>query len=272
MDVSVIIVNYKSRRLIMQQLRHFFSTPTRCAVEVLVVDNASQDGIVPLLAAEFPQVKTIELAENKGFGSGNNAGIAKATGRYIVLCNPDIVLTAAALDMMCEYMDAHAAVGMIGPRLINADGSLQYSIARFPGLRYPFARRSILEKTRWGQRWTDDFFMRSWAHDTPREVDWMQGSCMMVRHDALRDVGGFDRHFFMYLEDTDLCWRFWERGYRVVYLPSISLIHLHRRSSEGSAFSILFNSLSRAHLISFFRYMLKHIGRENPHIPDGPNH
>ena len=103
MDVSIVIVNYKSRRLIMQQLRYFFSTPTRSAVEVLVVDNASHDGIAEVLVREFPQVKTVELTENKGFGSGNNAGIVKATGRYIVLCNPDIVLTADAVDLMCGF-------------------------------------------------------------------------------------------------------------------------------------------------------------------------
>src|SRR3989344_4032456 len=133
-DVSIIILNYKSRGLVRQQLKFFLSQTTSCATEVIVVDNNSRDGIMDMLNAEFPSVRGIASRNNRGYGSGNNIGMREAHGRYVLIVNPDIILTAAVVEGLFTFMEQHPEVGIAGPKIMNADGTLQYTCARFPNM------------------------------------------------------------------------------------------------------------------------------------------
>lgn len=265
-DVSIIILNYKSRGLVRQQLKFFLSQTTSCATEVIVVDNNSRDGIMDMLNAEFPSVRGIASRNNRGYGSGNNIGMREAHGRYVLIVNPDIILTAAVVEGLFTFMEQHPEVGIAGPKIMNADGTLQYTCARFPNMWLPLFRRTSLGNTKVGSRWRAHFFMESWDHAVPQDVDWLFGSCLMVRRKAIEHVGLFDEHFFLYLEDTDWCRRFWEAGEQVWYVPTVSATHLLSRSSDVSLFNALTNKSARSHLFSFARYLLKYRFKKNPHV------
>ncbi len=270
MDVSIIILNYKTRGLIKQQLKNFFASPVRLGVEVIVVDNNSGDGVCDMLAREFghrsfPHVRCISLRENRGYAAGNNVGMRASHGKYYLIANPDIVLTSAVVETLYDFMEAHAQVGIAGPQLVYPDGSLQYSCLRYPNWMLPLIRRTSLTNTGWGKKWLANYFMQDWDHASPRDVDWLFGACLMVRGSCLPTVGYLDERFFLYLEDTDWCRRFWESGFEVWYVPTATAIHLLRRSSEGPLLSILVNKTARAHLVSFFAYLRKYWGKPNPH-------
>lgn len=264
-DVSIIILNYRSKNLIKEQLKFFFSKKTQSSVEVIVVDNNSADGIGDMLREFSPQVRFLQTGENRGYAAGNNVGMAAAKGRYFLIVNPDIVLTASAVDSLVDFMERRPQVGMAGPKLINADGTLQQSCLRFPTWQLPLMRRSFLARTKWGKRWLARYFMEEWDHQSVRDVDWLFGACLIVRRSAVDTAGPLDERFFLYLEDTDWCWRFWKNGYGVYYVPSVQVIHLLRRSSEGSTFTIAVNPMARIHLASFLKYLLKHRGEPSPH-------
>lgn len=266
MDVSIIILNYKTKRLVRQQLLHWRKQTAGFSHEIIVVDNASQDGIGPMLKEDFPEVLFVPQERNAGYAAGNNAGIAVASGRYVLIANPDIVLNASAIGQMLSFMNQSPRVGMAGPKLVNADNSLQFSCFRFPDIWLPLYRRTFFAATPWGRRWLDKYCLADWDHADARPVDWLLGACVIVRKSALISVGLLDEKFFLYLEDTDWCRRFWLNHYEVFYLPQAELVHLHRRSSEGSIFSIVVNQPTRIHIRSFLHYLAKYRGQPNPHI------
>ena len=257
MDVSIIILNYKNKGLIKHQLTHFFKTKTKCVSEVSVVDNYSGDGVGDMVRELFPAVRFIQSADNRGYAAGNNVGIKAAAGRYVLICNPDIVLTVAAVDELVRFMDEHPAVGIAGPKLTNADGTLLDSAQRFPDIWLPIYRRTIFSKTARGKAWLDSYFMHDWDHETSRSVDWLFGACLIVRASALEKVGLLDERFFLYFEDTDWCRRFWKAKYEVWYVATVSVIHLWGRQSGGSPWSLVVNRTSRVHVWSFLKYLWK---------------
>lgn len=266
MDISVIILNYRGRKLVAEQLKFFYAQTPRSSCEVIVVDNASNDGIGEYIQKHFPQTRFIQSPDNRGYAAGNNIGIKEARGTYVIIANPDIVLTADLVDGLYAWMEEHPRAGIAGPRILNADGTLQESCARFPSLLLPIMRRMFLDRTPWGKRWHQWYFMRDWDHTSPKAVDWLFGACVIVRMSALQKVGLLDEDFFLYLEDTDWCRRFWEQGYEVWYVPQASATHLHHRSSEGTPLALFFNRSSRIHSMSFIRYIWKYRGKKNPHV------
>ncbi len=264
MDLSIVILNYKTRGLVKMCLRGLLNVPTRFAREIIVVDNASYDGTPEMVAREFPQVRIIASETNTGFGGGNNVGIASATGRYVIIMNPDIVVLDDALDRLVTFMDQNPDVGFVGPRLSNPDGSVQYSCYRFPTPMTPVYRRTPLGRTARGKVALRDYLMTDWDHAETRDVDWLLGACIMMRREVLQKIGLFDDRFFLYFEDTDLCRRVWEAGYRVVYFPDSRIIHYHRRESSGSVFSLFTNWIAREHVKSGIKYFLKYRGKPLP--------
>src|SRR3989344_1805307 len=171
MDASIIILNYKTRGLIKQQLAHFISERSRHSFELIVVDNNSQDGTGDMIREHFPGVQFVPAGENRGYAAGNNAGIKRASGRYALIANPDIVLSAQLVDTLIEFMDANPRVGIAGPKLMNADGSLQFSCLRFPDIWLPLYRRTLFAHTPWGRGWLARYFMEEFDHTQARDVD-----------------------------------------------------------------------------------------------------
>jgi len=252
-DLSIVIVSFNGRELLQECLSSLFAAKLSLSYEVHVVDNASSDGTPNMVQNEFPQVHLVANADNIGFAGANNQILRDLKARYALLLNPDMVVAQNAIEAMVGFMDTHADIGALGPRLLNPDGSLQYSCRRFPNAVAIFLRGlglfRMLPKLPMRQR----YFMLDWDHRTVAEVDWIMGSCMMLRREALQQVGFLDERFFMYYEDVDLCRRMWKQ-WKVCYLPEIPMLHHHRQESHRlSSLRVRF-----IHLQSAWRFFAKH--------------
>ncbi len=264
-DLSILIVHTFEKRLVRQTLRNIRRAAPRLSFEVIIIDNNPAAGVEQMLADEFPQTRYVAMQKNCGFGSAMNVGIRQATGKYILVFNPDIIVGAGGLEALYVFMEANPDVGMVGPRLENPDGTLQYSCYRFYEPMTPVYRRTPLGRLERGKKAIAQFLMDDVAHDTIQNVDWVMGSAMFTRKSAFDDVGVFDENIFMYLEDTDLCRRFWEKGHRVVYNPRISMVHYHRRASgDGNLLQQLLAPMTRHHIRSAIYYFRKYAGKPNP--------
>ncbi len=208
-DLSIIIVNWNTRDLLARCLSSVVSGQSSAAdncqltTETFVVDNASADGSAAMVRERFPWVRLIENTENGGFARANNQAIRQSTGRYVLLLNPDTVVHPGALTALVTFMDAYPRAGACGPRLLNGDGALQVSCHPFPTLGREFGRLFHLDAL-WPRARYD---MARWDPATPRAVDVVQGACMMVRREALEQVGLLDEGYFIYTEEVDLCYR-----------------------------------------------------------------
>lgn len=222
--LSVIVISYNTRQMTLDCLRALYADLGQVSAEVWVVDNASQDGSAEAIRNEFPLVRLIENPRNAGFGAANNLAIAQATGEYLLLLNSDAFLHPGACGAMINYLTTHPRVGAVGPRLLNADGSLQPSC-----YRYPSPGRAWLENL-----WVSSLLpshpelgdYRKWAHDSDRSVEWVIGACIMVRSEAVRQAGGFDELFFMYQEETDWQRRIHDAGWEIIFTPDAVVTHL----------------------------------------------
>ncbi len=265
MDLSIIVLNYKTKRLLRECLRSIRFANPQLRYEVLVVDNGSGDGTPAMVRAEFPEHVLIESKTNLGYAGGNNLGLAKAQGRYVMIMNPDIFVKDHALEELVRWMDAHPDAGMVGPKLESGDGSAQESHYRYHTMMTPVLRRTALGGTAWGARQLESFLMKDAAPDQPTEVDWLLGGAVVARREAVAQVGFLDEQFFLYFDDVDWCRRFWEKDWKVVYLPHVSLIHLHQRqSAEGQLFGVVTNPVTRIHIRSAVQYFHKYWGKPNP--------
>ncbi len=230
-DLSVIIVSWNVADLLRDCLRSLAPARGYLKLEVIVVDSASSDGSPAAVAAEFPWVRLAAQAENVGFPRGNNIGLAMARGRYVLLLNPDTIVLDRALETMVSYLDRNPAVGVVGPQLLNADGSVQSSRRRFPTLLTAFFESTWLEK------WAPPGLLRHYrVLDQPDSaisaVDWVQGACLLTRRVVVESVGGLDDGYYMYSEELDWCRRIKAHGWQVVYLPAARVVHFQGKSSE----------------------------------------
>jgi GT2 family glycosyltransferase len=229
MDLSIVVVSWNTRELLATCLKRVYETVSEPAFEVIVVDNGSEDDSAAMVKAEFPGVRLLENEENLGFARANNQALALSRGRYALLLNSDTEVLDRALEDMVAFMDAHPTAGAVGARLLNADGTFQFSHADFPTLWHEFLMLSVLGRLVLGQHYP--------SHGPevtrgPQVVDYVGGACLMVRREALEQVGGLDEGFFMYAEETDWCYRMKDAGWEVWYLPSASITHLGGGSSR----------------------------------------
>ena len=228
-EISIIILNYQTKGLLRQSLKGIMQANLDLEYEIIVVDNASSDGSAEMVADEFSQVRLIRTKKNNGCAAGNNLGIRVAQGRYILLLNPDVVVFPKTIEKMYEFMENHLRAAVAGPKLVNANGTIQYTSYRFHNFLTPLYRRTFLGKLPFGKRELRRFLMQDWDHQTNREVDWLQGSCLMVRRSAIDEIGLIDERFFMYFEDTDWCRRFKKSGWQIYYLADVKMAHYYRR-------------------------------------------
>lgn len=258
MDLSIVILNYKSRGLVKQCVKTIGLVAPRLRYEIIVVDNASNDGTGEMLAAAFPHVKFIASPSNAGYAAGNNLGIAASCGRYVLVLNPDITVRPGAIDAMVEHMDANRDIGVLGPKLLHPDGSLDESCFRFPTPAIPVYRRTPLGRTAAGRAALEHYVMADFDRNATRDVDWLLGAALLVRRDALAKVGLLDERFFLYLEDTDWCRRFREHGWRVTYFTGATMVHYHERlSARGSWLVGPLRKSTRIHISSAIKYFRK---------------
>jgi len=254
-DLSIIIVNWNTRSDLSRCLASLRPCAARLDLEVVVVDNGSTDGSPQMVRREFPEVRLLPLGRNVGFAAGNNHALPRTSGRYRVLLNPDCIVHEGAMETLLAYADAHPECGLLGPRLLNGDGSLQPSCRAFPTIGALLFRNTFLD--RW---WPDnpfarDYLMEGWEHDSPREVDWLSGACILARSEVVEQIGGLDERYYMYVEDMDWCLRAHRAGWQVVYLPTAAVTHLIGRSSDQRPAAMI-----RQHHVSMVKYVAKHYG------------
>lgn len=196
------------------------------------MDNGSADGSAAMVQTEFPGVRLLAETANHGFAHGNNLGIAASRGRLVLLLNPDTVLEPGSLGALAGYLDAHPAVGLVGPRLLNPDGSPQSSRRRFPTWGTGLIESTPLQP--WLPRLglLRRYYVLDRSDDEAQAVDWVAGACMLARRVALAQVRGFDPGYFMYSEELDLCRRLRATGWEIGYEPAARVVHYGGQSSD----------------------------------------
>jgi GT2 family glycosyltransferase len=232
----------------------------RTTAEVIVVDQDSCDDSVAV-ARSFPQVQVLALKQNLGFSGGNNLAWEHSLGRYQLLLNSDTVVRPGWISELVEYADAHPRAGLIGPKLVNPDGTLQYSCRSFPSLGMGVFRHTPFEVLMPKNAYTRDYLMRDWDHAEPRNVDWLSGACILARREMIEQIGGLDDGYFMYFEDVDWGARAHEAGWEVHYVPSPVILHEVGRSSDRRPKRMIV-----MHHESAYRYFCRHshLGKSLP--------
>ncbi|MFH1966366.1 MAG: glycosyltransferase family 2 protein [Patescibacteria group bacterium] len=261
--LSIIITHYQTPVLLKLCLKSIQENIGQLDHEIIVADSQSKKETNDLLKEEFPQVKLISFLKNVGYAKLVNEGIKIAQGDYLFIINHDIIILKDAIPKMLDYMEKNSQVGIIGPQLLTFSNQSQISCFRFPTISTIIARRTFLGKLNWGKKKIEQFSMQEEDFSLPKPVDWVQGSAMFVRKEAVEQVGLWDERFFLYLEDTDWCRRFWQNGYQVIYLPTARVSHYYGQASKrnGAFLDILFNKYTRLHIISFIKYLWKWRGK-----------
>jgi GT2 family glycosyltransferase len=203
-----------------------------CRFEIIVVDSASSDDSVDMLRQEFPNVRLYASERNLGYAGGNNLGMRESQGQYVLLLNPDTKVVGDALSTMMTYLEAHSGVGALGPQLRDADGSIQSSRRRFPTLGTALIESTFLQKWFPNHRTLHRYYVLDLPDDAIGQVDWVNGSCILVRRTVIEQVGLLDEAYFMYSEELDWQKRMRAAGWQIVYLPTARVIHYEGKSSE----------------------------------------
>jgi len=260
MRLSIIVTHHRTPELLRLCLQSLQEATREIEAEILVLDSESEEETEMSIKNQFPNIAFFPFYENTGYAKIVNIGLSRAQGDFLLVLNADIVVAKDSLSKMIDYMGTHSEVGVLGPQLLNFNGSIQESCFRFHRVSTIFYRRTFLGKIPWGRRELDRFTMKDFDRRSIREVDWILGAVMMIRCQALAEVGPMDERFFLYFEDTDWCRRFWQKNWRIVYLPEAKMHHYHGRASKKvSSFKDIFiNKYLWIHLISALKYFWKY--------------
>jgi N-acetylglucosaminyl-diphospho-decaprenol L-rhamnosyltransferase len=244
-DVSVVVVTWNALPWLERCL------DSVDGYERIVVDHGSSDGTIELVRQRYPDVRLVEQ-ENRGMGGGNNAGMAVAGGRYFFLLNSDAWVVGDGLARLAAYADEHPEAAVVGPRLLNPDGTLQRSARAEPTLWRLATEYLFLRKLAPRSSLLNPLYVGGFDHEEPREVDWLFGPALLVRREATEAVGGFDETFFMFSEEVDWMTRFRRAGWKVLFFPDAEVVHVGGASHGGR----LYVENLRGHL----RWFAKHRG------------
>jgi GT2 family glycosyltransferase len=234
MTLSIIIVNYNTEALLKRCLCSILATVGDLDYEAIVIDNASADGSGGMVARDFPAVHLIRNSTNRGFGAANNQAIKVARGKYILLLNSDTEVLPGALQESIRFLDVHPEASILGCRLLNDDRSLQTSVMAFPSPWNLFCEASFLYIPFRRTRLFGGYYVSYFDYDRPLRVDIVKGAFMMVRREVFDRVGLFDESYFMYTEETDLCWRARQHGLDAYFIPTAEIIHSGGGSVESN--------------------------------------
>jgi hypothetical protein len=237
-SVSVLIVSYNVKQYLIHALDAIKQSDYPGPVELIVVDNHSFDGSAEAVREHFPECTLIVNDENIGFGKAVNRGAEVATGDYFLILNPDTIVQENTIAVLVDYLEHHPEVGMAGPKILNADGSLQLACKRsFPTIAVALPKllgfTKLFPKSRWAGRYNLTYLDPDQVH----RVEAISGSCMFIRADLFRQLGGFDPRFFMYGEDLDLCYQVGQAGYEIHYIPTTQIIHYHGESVKSAPYN-----------------------------------
>jgi hypothetical protein len=264
MDLSILIVNYKNKEKTLRCIESIIQSDLAgLDYEMIMVDNNSADGSFEEIKKRHPEVKSLSSEHNRGMGGGNNLAALGATGEFLLVLNNDTLVKNDSIKKLIDFYRSRTDAGLLGPKLLYPDGSLQYTCLRFPGILTPLYRRTFLGQ--FAKRHLEKFLYMDYDHQAAREVDWVQGSAMLIKRSLFEELSGFDERFFMYFEDIDLCRRIRQAGLKVFYCPEAVMIHDHTRGSANDRwyFAPFTNRLSQIHLASWIKYFTKWKFRAN---------
>jgi GT2 family glycosyltransferase len=259
-DVSVIVVNYNTAHLLKDMMASLRKAQGAAKTEVIIVDNASRDDSVALMRrdADFADVTLIVNEANVGFGRANNQAVRHASGRFVLLLNTDAFIQPDTLRKTLEFMEKEPGCGILGVRLTGRNGELQPSCRYFPTPWNVFLKRSGLSRWTPKARLVDDLL---WDHDSVRECDWVPGCYLLIRREVIDHVGLFDPRFFLYFEEVDFCRTAKEAGWKVVYYPDTSVVHLGGESAKSDGeLTAAGHQISALQIESELLYFRKHYG------------
>lgn len=257
--LSIVITHHQTPALLKLCLKSIKENIGQIEHEIIIADSQAESEAQDLIREKFPSIRFVSFLKNVGYAKIVNKGIKLSQGEYLLILNADIVVLKKSIERLIEFIQNHPRVGLVGPQLLTFNNLIQNSCFCFPDIGAIIARRTFLGKLNWGKKKINHFLMKEEDFSSPKKVDWLQGSAMLVRKEAVKKVGLLDERFFMYLEDADWCRRFWQNGYEVVYLPAAQMAHYYYRTSKkwGGFLDILLNKYTRLHLISAIKYFWK---------------
>ena len=249
--VSIVIVSWNTTQFLENCLSSILASPPALPFENWVVDNASTDGSPKMVREKFPQAHLVENRKNVGFSRANNQAIQQCSGKYVLLLNPDTLVGSGALQALIDFLDNHPEAGAAGARILNPDGSLQ--ISSFP--------RPTLSRELWRLFHLDaispyaEYPLTKWEENQVQEVDVLMGCCLLLRKDALNEVGFLDENYFIYSEEVDLCYRIQRAGWRLYWVPQGEVVHFGGQSTQQVPTEMFLNLYH-----SKIKYFRKHHG------------
>jgi N-acetylglucosaminyl-diphospho-decaprenol L-rhamnosyltransferase len=243
---DVVVVSYNSRNQLRTCIEPLASTPE---LDVIVVDNASTDGSANSVR-DLP-LNLVERSTNDGFAVGCNAGWRLGSAPYVLFLNPDARARAEVIERLVAELDQHPQLGAVAPKILHTDGSVDFSVRRFPRLVSSFARALFAHRVFPTASWADEVVRDRQVYERSGPAEWVSGACLLARRDALVRLGGFDERFFMYCEDTDLCRRLWDIGFGIRFVPEAVVDHEGGASAPRAA---LLSTLTASRI----RYARKH--------------
>jgi GT2 family glycosyltransferase len=232
--ISVVIVSWNARDYLMQCLASLSAEECRYPLEIIVVDNASSDGSADAVATRYPDVRLIRKTENLGFAKANNIGVSASSGKYFCFVNSDVKVLPDCVNRLVSFCEENPTVGMVGPRVIGADGKLQRSCMGFPSVWNMLCRALALDTLFPRIKAFTGYKLYHWPQESLKSVDILMGCFWLVRREALTQVGLLDEEFFMYAEDWDWCKRFWAKGWQIFFVPAAEAIHYGGASSSNA--------------------------------------
>lgn len=258
-ELSIIVVNYMNYKLTIECIQSILKNLKSIKYEVIIFDNCSPNESFEKLNDRFQNVSSIYIYKsnkNNGFGAGNNQAITYTSSDFVLFLNPDVLVLDNTLTDMIQVIKKFSDIGIIGAKLLNMDHSLQYSCRRFLSFKEFLIARTPIKKISnqlTVKQLNDKYLMKDINHDIAQDVDWLMGSCLLVRKAEFLSLGGFSEEYFMYFEDVDLCYKYKLNNQRVYYYPHTKMIHLHEQASVKKI-----NKLTVKHVESMFKFYKKY--------------
>jgi len=258
-DISICIISYNTRQLLADCLRSIQASGTHRSYEIIITDNGSTDGSLEMLQTEFPEVQVIRNISNLGYTVPMNQALRLALGRYLVQLNPDTLVQPGLFDTLADYLEANPQVGILSPKVLNRDGTLQYQCRRsaarpWDALSYMLHLDRLFPKS----QHFGGYLMTYMDANATHEAEAVSGSCMMIRRDVVEGIGYLDEAIFAYQEDAEFCFRARKAGWKVVYLPTASIIHF---GGQGGSKNQPYRGVIEWHR-SYFYYYRKHLAKD----------
>lgn len=252
-DVSIIIVNWNTKDLLSKCIQSIENNNEMYNKEIIVVDNASTDGSQEHIKINFQNVKLIQNEINLGFAKANNIGIKASKGQFICLINSDVEVIENGIDLMLDHIKKNNEIGVLGPKVINPDGTIRPNCKKFPTLWNSFCKTFALYKVFPHIDFFSDDHIRNFSYNSILEVEVLPGCCLIIRKEAINQVGLLDEKFFIYSEDKDWCKRFYDSGWKIVYSPYSTVIHYAGSSSAKAPVKYVIERL-KANLLYWQKY------------------